>query len=185
MTDLLSPTDPATAQVEPAWRAAIGALYEELDAEVARLGPVCQLSGRCCRFQEYGHTLFVSDPEVRYLKSAAPRPERPLDRGETCPWQDRQGRCTARDARPLGCRVYYCDPSYQHSGQELSERFIGRLKQLTEKHGLPWNYAPLHHHLEAERARGELPIDLARNGPQGLNVPRSGQRREAPPNLDA
>ena len=27
---------------------------------MARLGPVCQLSGRCCRFKEYGHTLFVS-----------------------------------------------------------------------------------------------------------------------------
>jgi len=184
MTDLLSPTDPATMRVEPAWRVEIRALYEELDAQVARLGPVCELSGRCCRFQEYGHTLFVSAPEVRFLLCAAPGPHRPLDRGETCPWQDHQGRCTARDARPLGCRVYYCDPSYQHAGHELSERFIGRLKQLTETHGLPWNYAPLHHHLEEERARGGFPIDLARNDPEGSHQPPSGHRREASSNLD-
>src|SRR5262245_2661736 len=86
------------------------ALYEQLDAEVAQLGPVCQLSGRCCRFKEYGHILFVSTPEVQFLLANAPEPHRPLDRGETCPWQDSLGRCTARGCRPVGCRVYYCDP---------------------------------------------------------------------------
>ncbi len=42
-----------------------------------RLGPICQLSGRCCRFQEYGHTLFVSSLEVQFLLDHAPEPERP------------------------------------------------------------------------------------------------------------
>jgi len=141
------------------------ALYDELDDEVARLGPICQLSGRCCRFQEYGHTLFVSSLEARFLLSDAPKPERPLDQGPTCPWQDSQNRCKARGARPVGCRVYFCDPAYQNSGEELSERFILRLKQLTEKHGLAWNYAPLHRHLHQERDRGVFPIDLAADYP--------------------
>jgi hypothetical protein len=140
------------------------ALYRELDAEVARLGPICELSGRCCRFQEYGHTLFVSAPEVEFLLSAAPSPARPLDRGETCPWQDHQGRCTAREGRPLGCRVYFCDASYRESGQELSERFIRRLKQVTEIHGLSWNYAAFHRHLEAERAGGRFPGESTTSG---------------------
>jgi len=185
MTDLSRPIDPATIRALPAWRAEIAALYHELDAQVARLGPNCELSGRCCRFQEYGHTLFVSAPEVDFLLSAAPRPQRPLDGGETCPWQDHHGHCTARDARPLGCRVYYCDPSYQDAGRELSERFIGRLKQTTENHGLSWNYAPLHRHLEEERAGGGFPIDLAHDDLEGLPEPRSGHRREASPNRDA
>ena len=38
---------------------------------------------------------------------------RPLDQGATCPWQDSRGHCTAREARPLGCRVYYCDPAFE------------------------------------------------------------------------
>ena len=77
------------------------AIYGELDAAVAALGPVCLLSGRCCRFEEFGHTLFVSAPEAALLVADAPAPTRPLDAGATCPWQDQLGRCQARDARPL------------------------------------------------------------------------------------
>ena len=52
-------------------------------------------------------------------------------------------------------------PRLSSRGEELSERFIARLKQLTEKHDLPWNYAPLHRHLHQERDRGVFQIDLA------------------------
>jgi Fe-S-cluster containining protein len=141
------------------------ALYDQLDAEVARLGPVCQLSGRCCRFQEYGHTLFVSSLEVEFLLSHAPEPKRPLDQGQTCPWQDAENRCVARGARPLGCRVYFCDPGYQGAGEELSEQSIARLKRLTEAHNLPWNYAPIHRHLHHARECGVFAIELATEGP--------------------
>ena len=102
---------------------------------MARLGPVCELSGRCCRFLEYGHTLFVSTAEVQFLLGSAPPPQRPLDQGATCPWQDSRGHCTAREARPLGCRIYYCDPAFQEESHRLSERFIDRLKRLSTKHG--------------------------------------------------
>jgi hypothetical protein len=132
----------------PLATADLRALYEQVDSDVAGLGPVCQLSGRCCRFKEYGHTLFVSSLEVQHLIAGAPEPQRPVDEGETCPWQDTRGNCTARDCRPLGCRVYYCDPAYEPSAYGLSERYIARLKALTDKHDLPWNYAPLHCHLE-------------------------------------
>ena len=104
------PSMPAKSTPE----AELQALYEQVDREVARYGPACQLSGRCCRFKEYAHTLFASTVEIRYLVAAAPEPSRPLDRGETCPWQDERGRCTARDAQPLGCRIFYCDPAYQN-----------------------------------------------------------------------
>ena len=122
-------------------------LYDEVDAEVRRLGPVCDLSGRCCRFEEYGHTLFLSAPEAALLVADAPAPSRPVDDGATCPWQDDRGHCTARDARPIGCRVYFCDPTYQGQAPVVSETFIGRLKALVDDLGLPWNYAPLHRHL--------------------------------------
>jgi hypothetical protein len=139
----------------------VRALYRELDAEVARLGPVCQISGRCCRFQEHGHTLFVSQPELEFLLREGPQPIRPLDDGLTCPWQDTLGRCTARQARPLGCRVYYCDPAYEPHGSELSERYIARLKRLAERYGVAWNYAPLHRHLHRAREQGALALALA------------------------
>lgn len=146
----------ASPQVPALFRQELRALYDELDSEVQRLGPVCELSGRCCRFAEYGHTLFVSAPEFAVLRDEAPAPVRPIDDGATCPWQDAQGRCTARSARPLGCRVYYCQPSYQEPGQELCERVLRQLKALVDRHGLLWGYAPLHHHLRGAVEAGGL-----------------------------
>jgi len=156
----------AIPHLEPSPEADLRALYDQVDREVARLGPVCQLSGRCCRFAEYGHTLFVSTLEIRYLVAEAPRPARPLDQGNNCPWQDQLGRCIARDARPLGCRIFYCDPTYQESAHEISERSITELKTITQRWDLAWNYAPLHDHLAQERNEGRLSIDLASRRPE-------------------
>ena len=53
----------------------------------------------------------------------------------------------AREPRPLGCRVYYCDPTYQETGNRLTEIYLARLKELADKAGIPWRYAPLHQFL--------------------------------------
>src|SRR5215831_10895841 len=120
-------------------------LYADVDAEVRAAGPVCVASGRCCRFKEYGHTLFLSNLEADVLLAAAPSYERPVT-PDGCPFQ--QGNlCTAREPRPLGCRVYYCDPAYQETGNRITEDYLGRLKALAREHGLPWRYAPLHEFL--------------------------------------
>jgi Fe-S-cluster containining protein len=117
-------------------------LYAEVDREVAAAGPVCVASGRCCRFKEYGHTLFLSNLEAEVLLAAAPPYERPVT-ADYCPFQ--QGNlCTAREPRPLGCRVYYCDPNYQQTGNVITEKYLARLKRLAEEHGTGWRYAPLH-----------------------------------------
>jgi hypothetical protein len=156
----VSSDDPGQRELD--WRRELRELYEELDREVASLGPVCALSGRCCRFLEYGHTLFVSTAEVGYLLALAPAPARPLDQGATCPWQDSRGHCTAREARPLGCRIYHCDPVFEEELHRLSERFIHRLKALSTRQNIAWNYAPLHHHLHDERGQGRFPaVDAA------------------------
>lgn len=120
-------------------------LYDEVDAAVARAGPVCVASGRCCRFKQYGHVLYVSNLEAEVLLVGAPEFCGPVTE-EFCPFQ-RENICTAREPRPLGCRVYYCDPNYQETGNALTEAYLGKLKQLAEGAGIPWRYAPLHHFL--------------------------------------
>jgi hypothetical protein len=120
-------------------------LYAEVDREVAAAGPVCVASGRCCRFKEYGHTLFLSNLEAEVLLHGAPPYERPVT-ADFCPFQ-RGNLCTAREPRPLGCRVYYCDPAYQETGRRISESYLRRLKDLAESEGTGWRYAPLHHFL--------------------------------------
>jgi Fe-S-cluster containining protein len=123
------------------------AIYDDLAAEIAQAAPVCELSGRCCRFQEYGHTLFISRPEAELLLEQG-LPENAVVDESGCPFQI-NGLCTARERRPLGCRVYYCDPNYAGIGEALSEASIGRLKQLHEETGTPWDYRPLHRFLES------------------------------------
>src|SRR5689334_5951867 len=86
-------------------------IYREVDAEVKAAGPVCIASGRCCRFKEYGHVLFLSNLEAEVLLDGAP-PYSPPVSSDFCPFQ-KENLCTAREPRPLGCRIYYCDPTYQ------------------------------------------------------------------------
>ncbi len=121
------------------------AIYDDLAADIAQAAPVCELSGRCCRFKEYGHTLFISRPEADLLLEQG-LPEGAEVDESGCPFQIK-GLCTARERRPLGCRVYFCDPKYSGTGEALSETYIKRLKQLHADAGVPWDYRPLHRHL--------------------------------------
>ena len=91
------------------------------------------------------HTIHFC-PEAELLLEAG-LPENALVDEAGCPFQI-NGLCTARERRPLGCRVYYCDPKYSGTGEALSEAFISRLKQLHEETGTPWEYRPLHRFLE-------------------------------------
>jgi hypothetical protein len=123
------------------------ALYAEADAAVAAAGPKCDASGRCCRFKEYGHTLFISNLEAEVLLAAAPPYSTPVS-ADFCPFQV-DNLCTAREPRPLGCRVYFCDPTYQETGNAITEKFLRKLKELAEEFKVDWRYAPLHHFLNA------------------------------------
>src|SRR5579862_4890574 len=124
-------------------------LYKDVDRDVAAAGPVCVASGRCCRFKEYGHVLYLSNLEAEVLLASAPPYEQPVS-PDFCPFQ-KDDLCTAREPRPLGCRIYYCDPAYQETGNRLTEKYLARLKQLALDNGLPWRYAPLHTFLNEDR----------------------------------
>src|ERR1700688_3893102 len=110
-------------------RRAVLELYAEVDKEVAAAGPVCVASGRCCRFKEYGHVLFLSNLEADVLLAAAPPYDRPVST-DFCPFQ-KENLCPAREPPPLSCRVYYCDPAYQDTGRDITEKYLRRLKELS------------------------------------------------------
>lgn len=131
-------------------------LYEDLALEIAKAAPVCQISGRCCRFREYGHALFLSRPEAELLLAEG-LPDGSVVDDATCPFQI-GGLCTARERRPLGCRVYFCDPSYRETGEVLSERYIQQLKDLHDSEGVDWEYRPLKFYLDEESARRRAQI---------------------------
>jgi len=123
----------------PAALARLGELYDDLDREIAALAPKCELSGRCCDFPKSGLTLFATDLELDWLR------ERTRGGGNDdpalCPhW--RGGRCEARDGRPLGCRLYFCDASKAAPLEELSVRYHERLRRIHDETGVAYRYAP-------------------------------------------
>jgi Fe-S-cluster containining protein len=136
-------------------------LYREVDAAVRVAGPVCVASGRCCRFKEYGHTLFLSNLEAEVLLADAPAYEQPVT-ADFCPFQ-KDNLCTAREPRPLGCRIYFCDPNYQDTANRISEESIRRLKELANEFQLDWQYAPLHTFLNAAKSESCMPAAASSN----------------------
>jgi Fe-S-cluster containining protein len=128
-------------------------IYRRAEADIAAAGPACIASGRCCRFKEYGHTLFLSNLEAVVLLDGAPPYDRPVS-PDFCPFQ-KDKLCTAREQRPLGCRIYFCEPAYLETGRQLSEKYISELKRLAEELGVAWSYAPLHHFLNQPAGAGE------------------------------
>ena len=130
-------------------------IYADVDAAVAAAGPNCDASGRCCRFKEWGHVLYLSALEAEVLLASAPPYEKPVS-PDFCPFQ-KENLCTAREPRPLGCRIYFCDPAYQETSNAIMEDALRRLKHLTAEVGQDWRYAPLHEFLnEASRPASKV-----------------------------
>lgn len=46
---------------------AIRDLYEAIAVAVAERRPVCNASGRCCKFEQYGHRLYVTGLEIAWF----------------------------------------------------------------------------------------------------------------------
>lgn len=113
-------------------------IYARADAAVAEAAPVCELSGRCCRFEEYGHHLYITRPEADLLLEQGLPPDAVVESG-SCPFQI-QKLCTARERRPLGCRVFFCDPNYTQTGPLLMEQFLNEIKDLHRQNELEWDY---------------------------------------------
>ncbi len=128
--------------MDPVLRERLRAVYAEVDAAVAAAAPRCDVSGRCCRFTEYGHSLFISAFEAEILLEAGLPFAKPVTR-DGCPFQI-DNHCTAREHRPLGCRIYFCDPNFQEQQSPLTEAALAKMKSLADEFDTGWRYAPLH-----------------------------------------
>lgn len=146
------------------------AVYAEVDAAIAAASPRCDASGRCCRFTEYGHALFLSQFEADVLLASAPPFAKPVTR-DGCPFQV-DNLCTARNERPLGCRIYFCDAEFQHQQQDMTERAVGALKRLADEFGTGWKYAPLHVFLnESARPQDDDGSNADAPAPSRMSLP--------------
>src|SRR5215213_941730 len=90
---------------------AIADIYQRVQTEIDQRKPVCSISGRCCRFEEYGHRLFATTIElavfVRQQGESHGTDDLRADwNGLGCPFQVK-GLCGVHAIRPFGCRIYF------------------------------------------------------------------------------
>jgi Fe-S-cluster containining protein len=130
----------------------VAGLLAAADQAAARFDPVCRACGQCCRFGQFGHVLYLTSAELVHvvfslrsdpayqpiIARAAEAVERMLT-AEFCPFQQ-EGLCTLRTIRPLGCRLFFCQPGNEIWGVELLEFFHKQLKNICQMRCLPYAY---------------------------------------------
>lgn len=155
------------ASAEPGIDAALRDLYAELDAAIAAKGPTCWSSGKCCKFDDFGHRLYVTGLEIAWFLEQVGSEKSEVGSAETdrgirlpqlaehpgaCPYQI-NGLCSTHTIRPLGCRIFFCQQGTEAWQQDLYEAFLKRLKNLHDEHSLEYRYMDWIAGLnEAERA---------------------------------
>lgn len=89
-----------------------GALKILVEADRLLDGWSCDDSAECCDFGLTGREPYVTESEFALLEADVKRQGRklPAPRADgRCPFLDGANRCSVYDARPLGCRTFYCD----------------------------------------------------------------------------
>jgi len=117
-------------------------MYDSIEAEINKRRPICDISGRCCNFDVYGHKMFITTIELgvfvgRYLTDA--KPERDPWNGKSCPFQIGK-MCGVHAIRPMGCRLFFCDPTSNQWQNEQYERFHAELQNLHTRLHIPYLY---------------------------------------------
>ena len=118
---------------------AMARFYAETDEAIAAHKPVCINRGACCKFGSFGHKLYVTDVELAYFVRGQQGSWKAPDGEATCPFQV-GGQCTAREHRPLGCRIFFCDPSAKDWQGPEYERLHAELTRIGESHGVAYQY---------------------------------------------
>lgn len=114
---------------------------------VASLGEAVAVSGES---RDWPATREASDARKTPPAPASlslPQVEAARSRGD-CPFLvDRL--CSVHTVKPLGCRVYFCDPSAQAWQQDLSEQALASIRAIHDRHGIEYRYGEWRGMLEA------------------------------------
>ena len=160
---------------------AVAKILAAADADIAARRPVCRASGRCCKFETFGHRLYVTMAELLHFARTMNTMEKPSESSPSsrpvslpqffaqepiagCPYQI-DGLCTARNARPLGCRIYFCDENAQSWQNDLYEEYHAQLRAMHEQFDLPYRYIEWREALKQLDARQDSGSDVTPPSP--------------------
>jgi Fe-S-cluster containining protein len=119
-------------------------MVAEAEAAVRARRPLCLSQGACCRFDRFGHQLWMTGLEVAWCLRQLPSApgvtaiDDAVRRGE-CPFLH-EGACSVHWARPLGCRAYFCDGAGEGWQEALLESWHGRMRTLHDRLQVPYRY---------------------------------------------
>jgi Fe-S-cluster containining protein len=122
------------------------ALYKALEEEIQPYIPLCQRSSRCCHFKSFGHRLYSTSLEVQYALNSKPLnlPLKETLKPLTCPYLQEDGACGNREGRPLGCRIFFCDPQYEKEiAPLLYEKYHKKIQTSLEKFKIEYFYGEM------------------------------------------
>jgi Fe-S-cluster containining protein len=135
-------------------RDAVANVYRALQDAIDLRRPRCSTSGRCCRFDEFGHRLFVTTMEMgSFLHDVGLLPQS-IDR--ECPFQSGT-LCSVHSVRPFGCRVFFCDETSVDWQRQQYEFFHSELKRLHECLGVAYYYVEWRQALSAVASLQPVP----------------------------
>jgi Fe-S-cluster containining protein len=121
----------------------VAEIYKWLDSQISNNNPpgMCNVCGKCCDFGKFDHRLFVTTPELMYLRANLHGENLKPMKTERCPYNIK-GKCSIYEYRFSGCRIFSCkaDSDFQN---ELSESTLKKLKSLCTEFQIPYRYADL------------------------------------------
>jgi hypothetical protein len=145
------PPQTRAEQAEKALLAELQALYRETDELYAGYG--CAESTECCRFAITGREPYVTSIELYALERAVAArggPLKPVKRAlplapqkgalrddeRTCPLLNADARCAVYQARPFGCRTFWCDRADTDApvSHKQMSALVTKLRALASQH---------------------------------------------------
>ncbi len=159
---------------------AMTAFYARADALIADQPGTCWNKSECCHFGQFGHRLYVTALEVCYYLAHVSNLDPAAE--DSCPHAV-GGRCQVRPFRPLGCRIFYCDPKAAGWQGPATEALLDELKALHQRLDVPYFYVdwmavlsivmPVTKGIEGPRDRTDQAVFVGRETPRGrrINLP--------------
>jgi Fe-S-cluster containining protein len=114
-------------------------VYARLAAELEPLRRNCDARGICCNFTAHGHRLYVTGLEAAEMSRSNEKADVAQAQSGSCPFL-RGKLCGIREQRAIGCRIYFCDPTYEAQRNELYEKFLREVRAIEARHGIEHTY---------------------------------------------
>jgi len=118
-------------------------IYSWLDERIKSYAnpETCPGCGQCCDYENFGHRIFITTPEILYLQNALADGKLANNFKITigqCPFLA-EGKCSVRDFRFGPCRIFFCK-SLARWQNDLTEEFLSRVKQLCRDKNVEYRY---------------------------------------------